>query len=586
MHDFVCSCSSLEPSELTAAILLLNSDGVGAMKRFLILVDDTFEMRAYSHEQNFFPNYTFPRYRVIQQSHEQYRATYSDLSNCERAISDAQSYLQYKINRFKDKYPDRECRISPRVEGVFSSLLGSCRERTGKCKAQNYETLLVSIMKGLTGEAIEFRKLSGFIQSEQGLIHGFGALRSLYMGMKDGEKIEFLRKGSIAIKCATGVHRIQALRRTEKGLYASCVSGSSVEFLLSLSENSVFVDGGEVDVVSIKFEGMAINNYLLEIANLVHLGWYSLIPEHSQKNEKGTILELVSPISNVEQRRVSRYFGGGGIRLSPSGYTLLDYHHPAVMDLIGVLLGEAIDDPLRLLDWVNLSENMPIAREKGTKNSRQIRTYVNKTLTEEWMVDREFPKIVPEAIGVFELGVAMRQLMRELNQLRRFIVIGQKADWIDISLSGAVSVDEKQEALDLYGLVHTTEKILSRSTNWRREMCESFLEQQVLNEFTAYNSEYLSKMNYEEHSQSWVSFNHPNLRLLISRYERFIRLELFEYYSLVYCLLNTLLKATPLNILIAFRRDELPKVVESLLVSRGQRTSIIHNGALSWKTIQ
>ena len=85
--------------------------------------------------------------------------------------------------------------------------------------------------------------------------------------------------------------------------------------------------------------------------------------------------------------------------------------------------------------------------------------------------------------------------------------------------------------------------------------------------FYNYNEFITSYNRFDYFPEEWER-DRPNLKLALNRYARILLDELYEYYSLVFVLLHSHLKATLLNIYLIFDSTEIRKVIRQIKNSR------------------
>ena len=170
-------------------------------------------------------------------------------------------------------------------------------------------------------------------------------------------RISFLRGGYIEINDNGRLRRFRELES---------ILSASTELLL-LSD-----DGGTVQLSIHE----AIEDPLLRIGGPLELGLLAVsfefvdFPWFTYGSIVGTSdhREYISPPIVVQDSRAGSRWGGGE-RLSPAGYSLLDFgNEPGVRALIAGLLGSELPDVESLSTWAELLERIPPARQKAAKS--------------------------------------------------------------------------------------------------------------------------------------------------------------------------------------------------------------------------
>ena len=110
-----------------------------------------------------------------------------------------------------------------------------------------------------------------------------------------------------------------------------------------------------------------------QLGHSCHIPWYAKCCEAEQIGIE--MHEYISPLSVADPTRVSTTMGGRGNRLSPSGYTLLDYGGGAVYAFVQGMFGGAIDEHLTE-DLLYLCDNFPVVSEKVSEDQAPSRVFV------------------------------------------------------------------------------------------------------------------------------------------------------------------------------------------------------------------
>lgn len=190
----------------------------------------------------------------------------------------------------------------------------------------------------------------------------FSAASEVYPGY-----LTFYRGGSIQIKLKHG---------SNKWLKCSKLrfDGRLVEIA---TNNSDTIDFRPTEIRRFRFIGPLEQIQLQEFGRVVDLPWYSDAQLYNSPSSSSFGIELISPISLSDNRRVSRKSGGEGFRLSPAGYSLVEYDSP----IIHLLIQEKLKLPMissdALKDWRHLINNFPRTSQRLSKHQGSVRAYRN-----------------------------------------------------------------------------------------------------------------------------------------------------------------------------------------------------------------
>lgn len=127
-----------------------------------------------------------------------------------------------------------------------------------------------------------------------------------------------------------------------------------------------------------RFRGSAELLLLRQSGILVDLPWYSLGHEFLATSERADGAEIISPLHFADARR-----SAGAHRLLPTGYTLIEYEHPAVRTYVEAALGCRIRKSEDLGDVRRFIGSPPAGSHRLTKAQRSTRAYRN-ALEQDW----------------------------------------------------------------------------------------------------------------------------------------------------------------------------------------------------------
>ena len=145
-------------------------------------------------------------------------------------------------------------------------------------------------------------------------------------------------------------------------------------------ENNYLIDSERVcdAQAKVRLRGPLETVALRQTGSLIDLPWY-LDADFSV--EAGEDLEFISPISVSSNKRVSFISGGGGNRLFPGGYSLIEYFTPEIENVLKKILNEK--EKIRqddLEDWIRILNNYPASNQKISKSFSSIKAYCDALL--------------------------------------------------------------------------------------------------------------------------------------------------------------------------------------------------------------
>lgn len=250
---------------------------------------------------------------------------------------------------------------------------------------------------------------------EQG--HAESVLRRIAQSCAEsGGEVLFARGGYVAFSGHRTRYRAASFDPKSEVLYLHPRNGSPLAVTLG-SHTSVppeIVFGGPLE--------MAL---LSEAFTIVDSPWFG---DHQAGHSTLDAWEYISPVVVHDERRVALGAGGGGMRLEPAGYTLLDYRHPAVSALVSATLGLTSRQTAKLVEgpWQSMMRLYPRASQKGAKSQSSVRAY--RALIEEEQLrsarsSGRWPSL-DKAPGPWNYGWELVNYCAVLRLIREIAVVG------------------------------------------------------------------------------------------------------------------------------------------------------------------
>ena len=145
-------------------------------------------------------------------------------------------------------------------------------------------------------------------------------------------------------------------------------------------------DSSEIDSSeNIRYRGPLETILLSYFGQLIDFPWY-LGGEVSFSPQSDWGIEYISPISTSSIERTSKKIKGNGMRLIPSGYSLIDYSSNRVLDLIGNIYNENCQiSEADLTSWKEIVNNYPVTSQKLAKSQTSVHALCNAILNERFL---------------------------------------------------------------------------------------------------------------------------------------------------------------------------------------------------------
>lgn len=334
---------------------------------------------------------------------------------------------------------------------------------------------------------------------------------------------------------------------------------------------------GNLPKFALKCEGPIQMLLLQHFGILCHLPWY--MPAKKALGEFKCI-EFITPISNSYQHRTSKFINGGSteMRLSPSGYSLLDYEHPRVLTLISYLLNIYPVTWGSLYDWKFLINNYPVTREKLAEHQGSVNRFIdikikdklkklrnngcnkqqNELLISEDKLD--FLTIGDKLIDIAVLLKYFRNLITDENEIKL------TPNQIDFFLASGVS-----EFVDLDILLVN----LTKSANIIGSKLIEFgfpKEKWILIDSELKERIRLFNENYEIPIKGESSTDLYRRNKYFGKLNMDIKKVLHEYYKFVSFFSSTVLKANIFTSYLLFGEKEYSELIKVLIKERGIKT--------------
>ena len=183
---------------------------------------------------------------------------------------------------------------------------------------------------------------------------------------------KFHKGGSIEMRMEQDVFTIKRMSNYEGDI--NFIDSKNNRFSKNdLNKNEIFFKG-------------PLETYLLaEEGMLLHLPWYGQASYSNEINENTKGIEYISPVTVSSLKRVSPAFSGRGNRLSPSGYSLIEYEHENVLKILQNVYPENKSIKFSDLDdWKYMINNYPACLQKAAKSQNRTGEFVRGHFIDEY----------------------------------------------------------------------------------------------------------------------------------------------------------------------------------------------------------
>lgn len=287
-------------------------------------------------------------------------------SNKEKFIESVKSAI--------DSYSSPE--LLKNKENYFHILLEKLAERLFKCSDNGIECykelikLMIELISGKTIDILNFGDIRETGDKEKA--------RNFLLKMKDciselpPNNYQFLKGGKIEVFVENKWIAINAFSN-KNGIELYGINKKIYSF------NQLY------DSERIRFRGPLESVFLCQYGILIDLPWYLEANISVDVWDKCIGEEYISPISVSSVTRASKKIKGKGMRLIPSGYSLIEYDSDNVVMLLRKIYKEdksiCLDD---LDDWKFLVNNYPVSHQKIAKSQTSVHELCNMLLEERF----------------------------------------------------------------------------------------------------------------------------------------------------------------------------------------------------------
>lgn len=232
-----------------------------------------------------------------------------------------------------------------------------------------YSEMIKLLIKLVCNLDIEIRDFSGIRHNGAEEVKQYFKMMHSELSSYPQGKYKFSKGGSIEVFDELQWRSIKIiLIESNKEIYYfdECGEKYSIEHLMA-------------DNIKLRLRGPIETVFLCQFGTLIDLPWY--LDASFSSNEESTGIEFISPISVSSNNRVSVLSGGKGNRLIPSGYSLIEYSSPKIIEVIKKILNE--NEELSFVDmedWKRLVNNYPVTNQKIAKSQSSINKYCDELL--------------------------------------------------------------------------------------------------------------------------------------------------------------------------------------------------------------
>lgn len=318
------------------------------------------------------------------------------------------------------------------------------------------------------------------------------------------------------------------------------------------NKNDIELYGGDGKIYSfnqiygsegIRFRGPLESVFLCQYGILLDLPWYLEANMAVDAWEKSIGEEYISPISVSSVTRVSKKIRGKGMRLSPSGYSLVEYDSDNIVILLRMIYKEdnsiGLDD---LDDWKSLVNNYPASHQKIAKSQTSVHGLCNILFEERFkeLIENKLLKKISYKNYV-TLGKNLVDVCASIKLLR--LLSNKNSPYFKKNrILDSIYFEGSDE-----GSLHALYMDIAKIVNKTEELLQTF----------HYKTDYVikCKRNLEDNQSFFKQNIHDNVSCgdqfyhTVSKIEGSIKMCLYAYYELATFISGVLLKA---NIFTAF----------------------------------
>ena len=315
---------------------------------------------------------------------------------------------------------------------------------------------------------------------------------------------------------------------------------------------------------------------------LAHLPWYG--KAEIENSSQPSCREYISPISVSDSLRVSTVFGGQGYRLSPAGYSLIDYESDEVLGLVRGLTGDLRITFDTLYDWRHLSNNFPPTKEKLAEHQREVIPYISYR-TKETRSEYRSGRLLKtnllftsfNKINFAELGVYIIELASFLEHVRNILSIDNQISFTQKELDLLIEKKwlNQDGLLNIDSVVSNLESALTETLIRLKNL--GFPEHKFNTALAKIKAQLtivtkLDKIPVTQKDAQLFS-QYSDIGGLNSSTQRVLE----YYYSFVSFIVSTILKANIFNCYLLFGPEKYRRIIQEILDKRTDRKFLQFN---------
>lgn len=316
--------------------------------------------------------------------------------------------------------------------------------------------------------------------------------------------------------------------------------------------------------------------YLTQIGTVLDVPWYCENVSVNIPSYAAYIgIESISPISVADSIRSSSYIGGGGKRLNPSGYSLVDYHHPASIAFASSIAGIRSLDFDSFSDWRRILDNHPVIKQKAAKYQGGVPAYCKARLLD---IRKMLLLGLHKPIGDITeplflipsfLGERLLNLVAILRYMWDCTVDSTKFNLTDSQSQAIEKIELTKQGVPLMDSVSDLSlKLLNESIQWRHRVSQSIA---ILDEYEDRSPLELVRILSEQKGRdvNLLYVGEPD-RQGLKKYARMLEDEAILYYKCVLAICASVLKANLWTAWLLMGNSEYIRACEDIILRRGQ----------------
>lgn len=299
-----------------------------------------------------------------------------------------------------------------------------------------------------------------------------------------------------------------------------------------------------------------------------------------------TGVEPISPISACAQERVSVWAGGQGVRVTPSGYSLLDFDSSNVRAYIASVTGLVSANHSDFDDWRHLINNYPLMKQKALKHQGGVKEYCQLRLSDirnQIKAESVEPiKRLEASLDIPHLGAKMLSCMAILKYMADCLATS-KVQWTEPQVRVLEQLGFMRHGDPVLGSTSAlVTNLIENSSRWRNMLAKP---QSVLTGLDTDDPiqmvQYIAEQRFTSEYEIIPRENQTS-SIHLRKSFRMLQDEVTLYYKIVLALSASILKANIWTNWVLLGGEEYNDLCQDILSKRDD-SKILHLSMQLWK---